>query len=128
MTDNKLCSPELEELNNHTFIVYQDFNTICTDEHENETSIVSNVSETDKDTCDYRNDEIDIITSFLSKLESIPFQEQSIDYQQIVHLAQDFLKKNCKHVLVMDTIDIDPDRSQNILYCIKCGFTIHDRS
>jgi hypothetical protein len=70
------------------------------------------------------NNEIDILNIFLSKLEEISPEEQSIDYQQIVKLVQDFIKKNCKHVIVMDLIDIDPDRSETILYCTKCGMTI----
>lgn len=29
----------------------------------------------------------------------------------------------CEHDFIDDTIDIDPDRSKTITYCIICGFT-----
>jgi hypothetical protein len=91
-------------------------------------------SNTEDDVCffneshdyDYKHAEINIITEVLSKLEGIPSEEQSIDYQHIVHLVQNYLKKNCKHVIVMDLVDIDPDRSQTISYCVKCGISIPD--
>ena len=62
------------------------------------------------------DNEIDILNIFLSKLEEISPEEQSIDYQQIVQLVKNFIKTKCKHV--------DPDRSETILYCTKCGMTI----
>ncbi len=73
---------------------------------------------------DYTDIEVDIITAFSSELESVPSEEQSIDFQQIVQYVKDFLKKNCKHTIVLDSIDIHPERSQTIVYCTKCGSTI----
>jgi hypothetical protein len=32
-------------------------------------------------------------------------------------------KNNCEHEWVKDLIDIDPDRSKEICYCIKCELT-----
>lgn len=72
----------------------------------------------------YRDIEVDIITLFSSKLDSIPSEEQSIDFQQIVQYVKDFLKKKCKHTIIFDSIDIHPERSQTIMYCTKCGSTI----
>jgi hypothetical protein len=73
---------------------------------------------------DYTDIEVDIITAFSSELESVPSEEQSIDFQQIVQYVKDFLKKKCKHTIVLDSIDINPERSQTIVYCTKCGSTI----
>jgi hypothetical protein len=73
---------------------------------------------------DYTDIEVDIIIAFSCELESIPSEEQSIDFQQIVQYVKDFLKKNCKHTIVLDSIDIHPERSQTIVYCTKCGSTI----
>ena len=30
---------------------------------------------------------------------------------------------NCNHEFVKDMIDITPEQSMNICYCVKCGFT-----
>jgi len=35
-----------------------------------------------------------------------------------------YLHKNCKHNIVHDLIDIDPDRSQEISYCTICESTL----
>lgn len=36
---------------------------------------------------------------------------------------QDKIKNMCNHEWINDTIDINPDRSQNICYCVKCEVT-----
>lgn len=95
-------------------------NDYTTQDHELEGNFVIE----EEKICDYKNMEIDIISIFLSKLESIPCKEQSIDYQQIVQIVQDFLKKKCQHILILDNIDIDPEHSQPIIYCVKCGITL----
>jgi hypothetical protein len=38
-------------------------------------------------------------------------------------VAEDYVDKNCLHNIVMDSIDIDPERSQIIYYCEKCEKT-----
>lgn len=37
--------------------------------------------------------------------------------------CDDNIHKLCKHEFVNDTIDVDPERSQNITYCIICEYT-----
>ena len=69
------------------------------------------------------NVELDVIIDISNKLERLPEDHQSDEYKYIVELVQKYLKNNCKHSLVMDSVDIDPDRSQTIVYCCKCGIT-----
>jgi hypothetical protein len=38
------------------------------------------------------------------------------------HLNQ-IIYSNCEHTFVEDIIDINPDRSQNIIYCTICEYT-----
>jgi hypothetical protein len=40
------------------------------------------------------------------------------DNKQISHL------QNCKHEYITDMIDIDPEKSQMITYCIHCEHTL----
>lgn len=40
----------------------------------------------------------------------------------------DISGNECDHEFVVDYIDIDPDRSQQIIYCEKCYKTISDWS
>ena len=35
-----------------------------------------------------------------------------------------FLIENCQHDLVTDYIDIDPEQSQQIIYCTKCNMNL----
>ena len=45
------------------------------------------------------------------------------EYSQIVKMIEDYVIKHCKHKIVRDLIDIDPDRSKTISYCDKCFHT-----
>ncbi len=46
------------------------------------------------------------------------------DYLHIYNSIKDYCKKYCKHNIITDTIDITPDRSQNIRYCSICFLTL----
>ena len=48
---------------------------------------------------------------------------RSIAYRKILKDINCYLHLNCRHSYVIDTIDIDPDRSQTIKYCEKCSLT-----
>lgn len=89
-----------------------------------ESFFIQKEQEQQQEKIDYTDIEVDIITAFSYELESIPSEEQSIDFQQIVQHLKDFLKKKCKHAIVLDSIDIHPERSETIVYCTKCGSTI----
>ena len=49
--------------------------------------------------------------------------EQFTDFKQIKKLCDDKIVELCSHEFVDDSIDIDPDKSENITYCTICGFT-----
>jgi hypothetical protein len=51
---------------------------------------------------------------FIQQLTHIKILKKMCD-DKIIHL--------CSHEFVDDSIDIDPDRSENITYCKICGFT-----
>ena len=45
---------------------------------------------------------------------------RSVTYQKILKSVNEYLHLHCKHSYVVDSIDIDPDRSETIRYCEKC--------
>ena len=55
--------------------------------------------------------------------QGIPDNLQSQEYNEILLKIKIFLLKHCQHVIVNDSIDIDPDKSMDICYCIKCETT-----
>jgi len=80
------------------------------------------------------NEDINNIIHYKAMLESSSFYldnnsiknytEKFKDYCYIIQEMNNYLKKYCKHEIVEDWIDIDPDRGgQNIKYCIKCNLT-----
>lgn len=56
-------------------------------------------------------------------LESISSKCQDNDYKQIMKLINTYIETKCKHHIVYDLIDITPDDSQIIKYCIHCNKT-----
>jgi len=53
-------------------------------------------------------------------LEEHPENERNTDYDKIVGFVSNYINNNCVHSIIMDSIDIDPERSQTIYYCEKC--------
>ena len=57
------------------------------------------------------------------------FENQEIYDDLIINLEvlkneiQTHIKNNCEHEWINDSIDIDPDRSRDICYCVKCDLT-----
>ena len=45
---------------------------------------------------------------------------RAVTYQKILKSVNEYLHLHCKHNYVVDSIDIDPDRSETIRYCEKC--------
>ena len=70
------------------------------------------------------NDEI-FLSLFKKKIHKKFFStiEQFTDFKQIKKLCDDKIVQLCSHEFVDDSIDIDPDKSENITYCTICGFT-----
>jgi hypothetical protein len=42
------------------------------------------------------------------------------EYKNIYKLVQEYLKKNCNHIIIKDYIDISPDETKDIYYCSHC--------
>jgi hypothetical protein len=53
-------------------------------------------------------------------IERIPEEDQSIEYKNIAQLIHDFLHSKCQHSIIMDNVDITPDKSEQIFYCRWC--------
>jgi len=51
------------------------------------------------------------------------YKELLILYKNKVKTICDVLKAKCNHIIVNDSIDITPERSQTINYCKKCETT-----
>lgn len=48
------------------------------------------------------------------------------EYKEILNYVEKYIKTRCKHEIIQDLIDIDPDRSKTIFYCKHCETTFHD--
>jgi len=53
-------------------------------------------------------------------LNTVHISIQDDAYRNIIKLIDSYLETNCNHEYVDDMIDIDPDTSKNIRYCIHC--------
>ena len=52
------------------------------------------------------------------------YERQLINNNELIAKTKHRLKHICEHKFIEDSIDIDPDRSQNIRYCSICGYTV----
>ena len=66
--------------------------------------------------------------SMISLLDENIYINDSLKYNKNVISIRDnirkFLIENCQHDLVTDYIDIDPEQSQQIIYCTKCNMNL----
>lgn len=72
---------------------------------------------------DKYNEEIQHIVECSYICQRIPENLQSVEFKNIVNIINNFLLNHCEHDIVNDSIDIDPDKSESISYCIKCNIT-----
>jgi hypothetical protein len=68
--------------------------------------------------------EVEVMLSVKRLIETMPDIRQTPDYLDILNRVKKYLHKHCKHNVVHDLIDIDPDRSQEISYCTICESTL----
>lgn len=66
------------------------------------------------------SEDITIMVQIKEKLDALLHIPHSPEYKQIVEHVDNYIKKNCKHKIITDSIDIDPDTSKTIYYCEKC--------
>jgi len=67
--------------------------------------------------------DIDIMTQVTGMLHSLPYEDQTPDYQKIMMMVHTYLLKNCKHCIATDYIDTDVEKGQTVRYCEKCYLT-----
>lgn len=58
-----------------------------------------------------------------NRLLSVPIALRDEEYSNLCIQLQGYIKKHCKHTIITDLIDIDPDTSRTIQYCSKCMMT-----
>jgi hypothetical protein len=58
------------------------------------------------------------------EMQMMPITLQTPEYFDILKRVNKYLHKHCRHNVVQDLIDIDPDRSRAITYCTICGNTL----
>jgi hypothetical protein len=68
--------------------------------------------------------EVSVMLSVHKELQTMPITRQTPEYFDILKLVTKYLHKHCRHDVVHDLIDIDPDRSRTITYCTICGNTL----
>ena len=68
-------------------------------------------------------DDIDIMYRIKNILLELSLNKQNESYKHIFSSVNSYINKYCKHNLITDLIDIDPDRSKIISYCDKCWTT-----
>jgi hypothetical protein len=67
--------------------------------------------------------EVELMIRAKNICQRIPADLRSKEYQEIIIKINYFLLKHCQHEFVNDSIDIDPDKSIDICYCVKCEIT-----
>lgn len=58
-----------------------------------------------------------------SSLETISRDKRNTEWNRILTLINEYLEKNCRHYVVDDLVDISPESSISIRYCIHCEKT-----
>jgi len=72
---------------------------------------------------------IEILDKTISLLRYVNFDDDEssvkpdIDLAEIKNKIEEYIRKHCNHKIVYDLIDLTPDSSKTIRYCIKCSTT-----
>lgn len=65
-----------------------------------------------------------LLSQYLNMFEDTEtYNELIINLETLINNVHHHIKNKCDHEWVHDLIDIDPDRAQNICYCVKCEIT-----
>lgn len=56
----------------------------------------------------------------LNRLDMINQMSYDKEYNDICLMMKEYIEKKCKHEIVHDLIDISPDCSKTIEYCVVC--------
>jgi len=66
------------------------------------------------------NDLLIAVNSAKKCLSLIPESRQTTEYSDLINRLNIFLLKYCSHEIVEDYIDLTPEKSQTIKYCVHC--------
>ena len=69
------------------------------------------------------NDDVYAMMKAIESIERVDISDRNGLYRQIHQLMENYLDQFCNHHIVTDLIDITPDRSQTIRYCLHCKKT-----
>ena len=69
------------------------------------------------------NDDVYAMVNAIESIERLNIADRNGLYRQIHQLMESYLDQFCDHHIVTDLIDITPDRSQTIRYCLHCQKT-----
>lgn len=65
-----------------------------------------------------------LLSQYLNMFEDTEtYNRLIINLEILIKDVHDHIKHKCDHEWIDDLIDIDPDRAQNICYCVKCEIT-----
>lgn len=79
---------------------------------------------TNKTITNCNDNEISVVIKMKELCDTISRDEQTAEYSNISKIINTYIEKNCKHEIIHDMIDINPDESVQIYYCCKCNLTI----
>ena len=69
------------------------------------------------------SEELDNMIRVKYILDSLCKNDQTCEYAKILKQVDDYVFANCKHEVEKDYIDITPEKSEIIVYCVKCNHT-----
>jgi tRNA A37 threonylcarbamoyladenosine dehydratase len=84
-------------------------------------SILEVFDETTFLTKQYTNDKEPFFDIFNSEINKSYFIEIQKHILQLKNLCEKYIEKLCKHEFILDSIDINPEKSKTISYCKLCG-------
>lgn len=65
-----------------------------------------------------------LLTQYLHMFDDTETYNESItNLETLIKYVENHIKNKCNHEWIKDLIDIDPDRSKEICYCVKCEIT-----
>lgn len=73
------------------------------------------------DNCDYNYVTVDLINYYNKLSENC--SEKINEINNIVKGINNDIQRLCDHEFVIDTIDIDPEKSKTVCYCSICEYT-----
>ena len=69
------------------------------------------------------NSDIQEVLIIKKRIENLVKEQDNAHLKNALEQLNQFLNQNCSHDYIDDFIDIDPDRTMQIIYCTKCMMT-----